>query len=163
MDRYLKGAAQIPSTRVCLHCEQEFVVDHGHRVYCSPKCRNDAFLPQWYEKNREQILARVREYRIRTGKGTEAVHRYQARKRDGETERFSNLEIFERDGWVCQLCGSDVDQALRWPHSFSASLDHIIPVSKGGDHIRANVQLAHLRCNISKSDKVLGDALEAGL
>jgi 5-methylcytosine-specific restriction endonuclease McrA len=37
----------------------------------------------------------------------------------------------------------------------SASLDHIIPISKDPDgHRRANVRLAHLRCNIKRGNRV---------
>lgn len=107
------------------------------------------------------LRERAREYRLRTGKGTEAVHRYQARKRAGEYERFNNREVFERDEWICQVCGDPVDPELRWPEVMSASLDHINPVSRGGNHTRANTQLAHLVCNIKKSNKVAESALEA--
>lgn len=57
-------------------------------------------------------------------------------------------EIYERDGWVCQLCHKKVNNRLKHPNPFSPSLDHIIPLSKGGPHSRANVHLAHLRCNL---------------
>ncbi|MEV6398476.1 HNH endonuclease [Streptomyces sp. NPDC051907] len=40
----------------------------------------------------------------------------------------------------------------------SASLDHIIPLARQGDHTRINVQLAHLLCNLRKSDKLLDAA-----
>ncbi|MCK4625025.1 MAG: HNH endonuclease [Phycisphaerae bacterium] len=42
------------------------------------------------------------------------------------------------------------DEALKYPHRRSASLDHIVPISQGGHHTRKNVQLAHLGCNIQK-------------
>lgn len=38
----------------------------------------------------------------------------------------------------------------------SRSLDHVIPLNKGGPHTLANVATAHLRCNISKKDRLLG-------
>jgi 5-methylcytosine-specific restriction endonuclease McrA len=41
---------------------------------------------------------------------------------------------------------------LAWPHPASASLDHRIPLSKGGSHTAENTQLAHLACNVRKSD-----------
>ena len=64
--------------------------------------------------------------------------------------RYLNAEIFERDGWVCQLCDAPVDRSLNYPDTGSASLDHILPLSRGGHHVHANVQLAHLFCNLSK-------------
>ena len=37
------------------------------------------------------------------------------------------------------------------------SIDHIIPMSKGGGHIWSNVQVAHIICNSIKSDKAVGE------
>ena len=68
-------------------------------------------------------------------------------------ESFSGVEIFERDDWVCQLCGLPVDREARAPAPRSPSLDHIVPLSRGGAHSRANVQLACLGCNIKKGNR----------
>lgn len=62
--------------------------------------------------------------------------------------------IFERDGWVCQLCNSPVLRFVRHPHPRSPSIDHILPVALGGQHVESNVQLAHLGCNSAKGDRV---------
>lgn len=57
---------------------------------------------------------------------------------------------------VCALCGMPVDKHLKFPHPMSASVDHIIPVAKGG-HPAAyeNLQLTHLICNQVKSSKLV--------
>lgn len=55
----------------------------------------------------------------------------------------------------CALCGEAVDRSLEWPHPLSKSVDHIVPISKGGTDDIENLQLAHLRCNISKHDRLL--------
>jgi 5-methylcytosine-specific restriction endonuclease McrA len=34
------------------------------------------------------------------------------------------------------------------------TVDHIIPLSKGGAHAVANLQLAHLACNIRKGNRI---------
>ena len=77
-------------------------------------------------------------------------HVRRARMADCERETFSDSEIFERDGFVCGICDSPVDMGLKFPDAMSASLDHIIPLSRGGGHVRANVRLAHLGCNARK-------------
>ena len=64
--------------------------------------------------------------------------------------RLRDSEIFERDGFVCGICNEPVDMEVRYPDAMSASLDHIIPLSRGGGHVRANVRLAHLGCNARK-------------
>ncbi|MFD5509012.1 HNH endonuclease [Streptomyces sp. NPDC127051] len=65
--------------------------------------------------------------------------------------------IAERDGWQCSLCRQPVDPAVAWPDSLSPSLDHRVPLSKGGAHDPSNVYLAHLGCNSSKGDRLLDD------
>lgn len=77
-----------------------------------------------------------------------------ARKRGADAEVFESLEIFERDNWVCGICGGHVDPGLVWPDPWSATLDHVVPLSKGGPHTRANTQLAHARCNLSKGNSI---------
>lgn len=71
-----------------------------------------------------------------------------ARRRNAIIEKFSAAEIYERDRWICQFCYKRVDKKLKWPSPMSPSLDHIIPLSKGGAHERLNAQLAHLGCNM---------------
>lgn len=146
------GTPNHPDERACEYCGSPFVVGHGAQRFCSGTCRGRAFWRTWSAANGDVIRAYRRAYNLRTGAGTAATHRYQARKRAAASESFRNVEIFERDGWVCQICGDAVDRGLRFPDLFSASLDHIAPVSRGGPHTRQNVQLAHLLCNISKGD-----------
>lgn len=79
-----------------------------------------------------------------------AKHERRARE-EARIERFDPLEIYGRDGWLCGICGEAVDPAALHPDPLSASLDHVVPLSKGGDHTRENSVLAHLICNIRKS------------
>ena len=56
---------------------------------------------------------------------------------------------------TCGICGQDVDKTLTYPHPLSPVIDHIIPVSKGGDPSNlSNLQLSHMGCNRQKSDKL---------
>lgn len=66
-------------------------------------------------------------------------------------------EVFARDGWICQICGVPVDESLVYPSPMSKSLDHVIPLSRGGAHIEGNVQLAHLSCNLRKGARVAAE------
>lgn len=57
---------------------------------------------------------------------------------------------------VCAICGKPVDFSLKFPDPMSPTVDHIIPISKGGHPSDLqNLQLAHLSCNRGKSDKVI--------
>lgn len=79
-----------------------------------------------------------------------------ARERDALVERFDRIEIFERDNWTCGICGDPVDPNAPRHGSRSRypSIDHIIPISRGGEHSRANVQTACLGCNVRKGASV---------
>jgi 5-methylcytosine-specific restriction endonuclease McrA len=56
---------------------------------------------------------------------------------------------------ICGICGQPVDKKLRFPHPMSKSIDHIIPIHRGGHPSDIeNLQLAHLSCNRAKSDKI---------
>lgn len=76
------------------------------------------------------------------------------------TERFDPFEVFQRDGWVCGLCGVAVDPEPKWPDPMSASLDHIKPLVAGGEHSRQNTQLAHWICNVRKGATWSGASLD---
>lgn len=95
---------------------------------------------RWFEANRDYV------------KSTKHARRVLAR---GEgAERFTSREIFERDGWTCQICGLQLDPAIKFPDNRSASIDHIVPISQGGQHTRANVQAACMGCNRSKGGRM---------
>jgi 5-methylcytosine-specific restriction endonuclease McrA len=56
---------------------------------------------------------------------------------------------------VCGICGEPVDMSLRYPNPLSKSIDHIIPLARGGHPTDlSNLQLAHLACNKSKGEKL---------
>lgn len=65
--------------------------------------------------------------------------------------------VRERFSDICQICGLPVDDTeISKGHikRMYPTIDHIIPLSKGGTHTWDNVQLAHMSCNSGKCDKV---------
>lgn len=70
-------------------------------------------------------------------------------------ERVDPFRIFERDGWRCRICGGDTPKELRGTVERSApELDHVVPISRGGQHTHENLQCACRGCNIRKSNKI---------
>lgn len=70
---------------------------------------------------------------------------------------ISRLTLAKRDGLVCGICGDTVNLELDywnpdtgWPDPEYVSIDHIVPLSKGGTNDLSNLQLAHLVCNVRK-------------
>ncbi len=64
--------------------------------------------------------------------------------------RFAILEKYSH---TCQYCG-------RKPPEVTLHIDHIIPVSKGGQTIMENLLVSCRDCNLGKSDKILGETNE---
>lgn len=67
-----------------------------------------------------------------------------------------NKKIIYATQNVCALCGKPVDFSLKYPDPWSPTIDHIIPINKGGHPSDINnLQLAHFRCNRLKADKIV--------
>jgi 5-methylcytosine-specific restriction endonuclease McrA len=64
------------------------------------------------------------------------------------------LELFNMYDWICHLCRSAIDPRHRKPHPLCATIDHIIPLSRGGTHTWTNCAPAHAYCNFQKGDQV---------
>lgn len=104
------------------------------------------------ECQKDRHRAYIRSYWAKQPRGFDHVRR--ARKMGLGFERFKHMEIFDRDRWRCGICRRHIGRQFRWPHPMSVSLDHKVPLSKGGPHSRSNTQAAHLRCNLRKRDHV---------
>lgn len=115
---------------VCPVCGDGFTFMRGRgraRIYCSPRCRD-----------------------LACGRRGSSVRR--ARKLSGnDIEQIDAFTIFNRDGWRCGICGKAVKRDATYPDPMSASLDHIMPLCRGGLHTQENVQCAHLGCNLHKN------------
>ena len=111
----------------CRHCGAVFTPKEYFQVFCSYRCRDR----HW---------------------STEKRHRRRAahRKPVAGEGSVSRAAIYRRDGGVCQICGQRVRKDIKHPHPKSASIDHIVALSRGGEHTMRNCQLAHLGCNSRK-------------
>ena len=68
----------------------------------------------------------------------------------------SNKKRILQTQTVCGICGKPVDKKLKYPHPMAPTVDHIMPVAKGGHPSDiSNLQLAHWCCNRQKSDKLV--------
>ena len=117
---------------------------------------------QSYLRNQESRVAAAREYREANRERTratakayakahpDAVWRSDANRRAREKNAFVEVvdraALYERDRGVCGLCRKTVERS-------DATVDHIIPLSKGGEHSYANTQIAHTFCNLSRGNR----------
>lgn len=89
-----------------------------------------------------------------------AKARYKAQRRAKlkiDAESFDPIEVFDRDRWICQLCGIKTPKSHRGKNlPTSPELDHIISLKHGGAHTRANTQCACRTCNGEKGSNSKG-------
>lgn len=102
-----------------------------------------------YAENAEKMRAQTKAYKKahpEYGLSYESMRR--AAKRAPGAEKVDVAVLYVRDNKTCTLCHTHVKRS-EW------SIDHIIPLSKGGEHTYRNTALAHKLCNIRKRDGVV--------
>lgn len=129
------GSSSPKSSRVwtqgrCSYCSAQFIGVGRSARYCSTKCaRNAAWLRRYRARGDFKISPRIR------------------------------FEIYERDGWLCHLCGDPVDVDLHYLEAGAATLDHVIPQSVARDDSPENLRLAHRSCNSLRGARLLENTL----
>lgn len=129
-DRAERNSKPTPICK-CLWCGVVFTAEiHREYKYCSARCSKRA--NKRARKFNKAANKRMREAAVITG------------------ERINPYKVYLRDRGVCGLCGCRVSRKDVGIWSFT--VDHITPVSKGGEHRYCNVQTAHMYCNTIKND-----------
>lgn len=67
-------------------------------------------------------------------------------------EEVDRLAVIERDNATCYLCGTKLN-----PETDKITLDHVIPLTRGGSHSMDNLKVACVSCNTRKSNKLLSE------
>ena len=121
-------------TKTCKVCGKEFKTYKERKQTCSIECRKT-----WHEKH-----------------GSD--RRYKGIPKDPDISLF---KLSERDRCQCQICGMSVNwddwkekDGYKVSGNLYPSIDHIVPISRGGTHTWGNIQLAHRKCNSSKGIKL---------
>lgn len=63
--------------------------------------------------------------------------------------------VLRRSNWQCGICGKGIRKSFAWDPDDErcGTVDHIRPISKGGEHEWHNVQASHWGCNKSKGNR----------
>jgi len=112
--------------RECPNCEESFSTTLKSQTYCDSSCRAYA----------KELRLRRTANRLETN----ARHRYRHK-------------VYIRDKGICQICFDLVHLSTQYPDPKSPSLDHIIPVSKGGTNALKNLRITHWICNVNRGNR----------
>jgi hypothetical protein len=107
---------------------------------------------RWYADNTERAIENEkRRYRLDPEYKRDLAHMGRAKKHGAPVIEFvRRRKVFERDGGICHVCS----EAVAWE---DFQVDHVVPLSKGGDHTYANVKTTHRRCNLARRYSKTGD------
>jgi len=134
----------------------ELVLERTRKWKAANKEKVAAYNREYRQKNRKQVQSYQREYRRENPDFHRAAnHRRRSKQKEAFVENVQHTVVFDRDNWICQGCGIECPKEANYPAKDSATLDHIIPLSKGGEHSYANTQLLCLSCNSTKGNREL--------
>lgn len=107
------------------------------------------------------MLKATREFNQRTG--FRGWYTYAARKLDAFVEAVDKTVVWERDAGRCYLDGPRCLGVMPLYPLSGWHLEHVIPLSRGGQHSYANTAVACPPCNQSKSGKTPDEFLAMSL
>lgn len=115
----------------CAECGNSFNVksSDGSRAYCSQRCGRKV-----HKRSRKVAVAK----RL-------------------EPVRFA--DIYDRENGKCHICGLSASRHREIGDLLRATIDHVTPIAKGGDHSKQNTRIAHFTCNSTKGTKPVTEDL----
>jgi 5-methylcytosine-specific restriction endonuclease McrA len=64
--------------------------------------------------------------------------------------------VLSRDGYRCYLCRKKCKKTFEYNDPLCATVDMVVPASKGGDWEYYNLRCACRQCNSRKSNRLIG-------
>lgn len=102
----------------------------------------------WRDLHREKAKEAARQWRIDHPEAAR-LHRANRRARIALARTQKYIKVINLHNWVSKLCGV-CNEYIDGDYQ----LDHIVPLSRGGEHCESNLQLAHPYCNRHKFTKL---------
>ena len=134
------NSKKIIHAKICKECGNEFETDHDKTLYCSSTCSNRS-------KRKRYALSKDRRLSL-----------------NGKIDYSISLKkLYKRDKGICYICGKEcnpkdikiTDEGYYIAGEDYPSIDHVMPIAKGGKHSWNNIKLAHRHCNAVKNDKII--------
>ena len=160
--------------RVCDCCGKAFIARNSRQRFCSKACRyEDAIRAQHKKKEAAftpliricprcgksfatTLQAQDKQYCSEECRARDAAERYKAKRKEQMQQSFVEpvgiKTTYHAFQGRCAICGLPVPPTTECDNQWAATVDHVLPLSKGGLHEKKNCQLAHRLCNSLKLD-----------
>ena len=173
-DYFIKN--KVVTYKKCKYCNNEFEVGR-RKTFCSEECAKKHNNLQQKKKWRFKKCRYCKKWRYGfTGKYCSEQCRKRVKRIKHELQKNERLKrarsngqfdadidiykLIERDGGCCYLCGDDVLFSYNFNHPKYPTIEHVVPISKGGTHSWDNVKVACRECNTYKSATLIDDYLK---
>ena len=173
----MRGMVNVGEINICAlkTCGVGFIVPVSGQKYCSSVCR-ERFHGRDAISTGEVQASRVYFGRCKyceAWKSTRAKNKINGlscldcqkrRTKERDTKKFHRRRaagelimtvesLAERDGAKCNICTKPVNMSKSGLDPLGPTIDHLLPVSKGGTNDSTNLALAHRRCNTARGNR----------
>jgi len=158
----------------CKKCHSQRSRDYYQNNKESVKERARLYRKEYYQANKNAVLGKHKEYRKNNKEafnerdlkyqkahpeiGRRKKARRRARLKNNAFESYTESQVLDSYGSLCHLCGLAIDLSAPrhtavagWENGLH--IDHVIPLSKGGDDTLENVRPSHGKCNLKKGSQ----------
>lgn len=133
----------------CKACEKVASAAYYQKNRTVVRARLNAARQAEPEKYREIERASRSRHPETVRRGAEARrNREQKAKTADNADYIRHARVFDRDGGVCYLCCTTVTID-------NSTIDHVIPLSRGGEHTYENVRISCVSCNLRKNCRLV--------
>lgn len=148
---YVKGMNFIDKTACCKACGEEHLAKNKN-AYCHT-CKDVRKRISKIKERRRIAYKEARRRRNAKDRYVKGSFKKRCIKYGVLYTQLNRPDVFNRDNWTCVYCGVKVVQSRQYKPN-QATIDHVIPLSKGGTHTIDNVVTSCQSCNSTKSDTV---------
>lgn len=143
---------------ICKHCNKEYGLDvkisnigkvFQLNKFCSVDCNKQSKINSQILYKTTDAYKELKRERKRNG-----THKKRVINKGNKYQLIFRRTLFERFNYVCQGCNVKCvyPNDINYNDDNCATIDHIKPISKGGDHTYINTQLLCRKCNSIKRD-----------
>ena len=129
-----------PKIFICKVCGTKVVTVYGdkRRNICSEDCEKTLKLSKKHQSIRHKQ------------RNKERKHAREKLIKKIKKDNVTYEKLYERDKGICKICGMPISNNRKINNNWDGTVDHIVPLSCGGEHSNSNCQITHRICNSLK-------------